>query len=64
MSRSKKDGRRGGAHQPKLQNKRFEVWSKRCPRVSMWSKPDPDIKRITHRYERRIAKKEAIYAPE
>jgi hypothetical protein len=55
MSRTRKDGRRGGGHRdPQC----TEVWSRRCRKVSMWRKSDPDHKRITHRYERRIARAE------
>lgn len=54
MSRSRKDGRRGGGH-PNTQNR--EVWSRRCAKVNMWPIDDADYKRITHRHERRQAKR-------
>lgn len=38
-------------------NTRWEVWSKRCRQVSMWAY-NALMKRITHRYERRAAKRE------
>jgi hypothetical protein len=36
-------------------NRRYEVWSKRCKLVSMWAF-NALMKRITRRYERRQAK--------
>lgn len=36
-------------------NRRWEVWSKRCRKVSMWAY-SALMKRITHRYERRQSK--------
>lgn len=57
MSRSKKDGRRRGGHR-NTQNK--ELWSRRCPTTNMWDVHDPDAKRITHRYERRVAKRSIL----
>lgn len=42
-------------HQRK-NNLRFEVWSKRCKQVSMWAF-NALMKRITHRFERREAKR-------
>lgn len=57
MSRSRKDGRRGGGHR-NTQNR--EVWSKRCPQVSMTPIDDPDYKRLTHRHERRTGKNEIL----
>lgn len=53
MSRSRKDGRRGGGH---LNTQNREVWSRRCAKVNMWPIDDADYKRITHRHERRQAK--------
>lgn len=54
MSRSWKDGRKGGSHR-NTQNR--EVWSKRCPLVSCTPIDDRDYKRTTHRYERRQARR-------
>ena len=56
MSRTYKDGRRGGGHR---NTQHREVWSRRCRKVSMWSADDPDYKRITHRLERRQGKRAA-----
>lgn len=55
MSRTKKDGVRGGGHR-NTQNR--EVWSKRCRNVAMWARDTFGWKRITHRFERRVAKAE------
>ena len=52
MSRSKKDGVKGGSHDA---GKRYEIWSRRCRRVSMWTR-GWYAKLVTHRYERRVAK--------
>lgn len=57
MSRSKKDGRRRGAHRD-VQCR--EVWSRRCPTVNMWGVHTPGMKRITHRFERRVAKRSIL----
>lgn len=54
MSRSKKDGRKGGAHR---HNQHKEVWSRRCPIVNMWDVRAPDMNRVTARYERRAARR-------
>ena len=35
---------------------RFEVWSKRCRKVSMWTF-NAFMKRVTHRHERREGKR-------
>ena len=35
--------------------KRYEIWSRRCRRVSMWTK-GWYAKLVTRRYERRVAK--------
>lgn len=53
MTRSRKDGARGGGHR-NTQNR--EVWSKRCRAVAMWARDSFGWKRITHRFERREAK--------
>lgn len=37
-------------------NRRYEVWSKRCRLVSMWA--FNALKKITRRYERRQAKEQ------
>lgn len=63
MSRSKKDGRRRGAH---IDHQNTEVWSKRCAKVSMMPKASNGhaprgghgYKTLTHRYERRVAERE------
>jgi hypothetical protein len=55
MSKSYKDGVRGGTHK---HNQNREVWSKRCKKVNMWPVHSKGWKRITHRYERRLARKE------
>ena len=62
MSRSKKDGRAGGGHVDKLNT---EIWSRRCRKVSMWTKASnkhrhhPSYKEITHRAERREGRRRA-----
>jgi hypothetical protein len=38
-------------------NRRYEVWSRRCKLVSMWAFNEV-MKRITRRYERRQAKEQ------
>lgn len=43
-------------HAQKHIKRRFEVWSKRCRLVAMWSY-SALMKRITHRYERREGKR-------
>lgn len=58
MSRSSKDGARGGGHRD---YKREECWSRRCPRATGMRKRSGrrsnrhgcGYKDITHRYERR-----------
>ena len=53
MSRTKKDGKRGGGHR---NTQGREIWSRRCHIVNMWDVHTPDAKRITHRFERRLAR--------
>jgi len=55
MSRSKKDGARGGGHR---NTQSREVWSKSCRAVAMWARDTFGWKRITHRFERREARRE------
>jgi len=54
MSRSKKDGARRGGH---LSSRLKEIWSRRCPKVNM-ATPGRWAKHVTHRWERRVAKRE------
>lgn len=58
MSRTRKDGRRGGGHR---NHQGKEIWSKRCPLVNM-EHPSRRAKTVTHRYERRRANAEAKLA--
>lgn len=55
MSRTHKDGVRGGGHR---NTQRREVWSRRCRAVAMWARDSFGWKRITHRFERREARQE------
>lgn len=54
MSRTRKDGVRGGGHR---NTQHREVWSRRCRGVAMWARDTFGWKRITHRFERREAKR-------
>lgn len=53
MSRSKKDGRKGGGHKD---TEGLEVWSRRPTRYRM-CEPNRVVKTNTHRCERRESKK-------
>lgn len=54
MSHSRKDGRRGGAHR-NVQGK--EYWSKRCDGERSMMDPGREAKTLTHRFERRAARR-------
>jgi len=51
MGKTRKDGRRGGAHRS---NRGMEWQSKRGPRG--WKDAGPWMKRLTHRMERRLSR--------